>query len=197
MTGGWGIIAVCKHICPDEALTGAFITIGVNKPSCCRVIISALQVIEARLGIIIIATIAKRVFIGHGARLREDVAPRVVLIGCYGTTGGSDQLYDIALEIEDVVIRDEAAAAVGRVVQRKWSAGFVIDEIHNVGDAAVCFYRFPRDFSVQGQVFVGDSLRRNQRLTGMGGLRFGGIFGCIGSIRGIIRLSHILRLKRL
>ena len=27
--------------------------------------------------------------------------------------------------------------------------------------------------------------------------RFGGIAGCVGSVRGIVRLSHILRLNRL
>ena len=58
-----------------------------------------------------------------------------------GDTGGSDQLYDIALEIEDVVIRDEAAAAVGGVVQRKRSAGFVVEEVQNFRDTAVYLSR--------------------------------------------------------
>ena len=78
------------------------------------------------------------------------------------------QFYDVALEIQDVVIRREGIAAVGGIVQSEGTAGFIVDEIQNLGGAAAC-YCFPRDLPAQGQVFMRDSLCGNQRLSGMAG----------------------------
>ena len=45
----WIIPAVRKHIVPQEALAGACVAVGVEEALDHRVVISALQVIEARL----------------------------------------------------------------------------------------------------------------------------------------------------
>ena len=45
----WFVVTVRKHIVPQEALAGAGVAVGVDKPSQNRVVISALQVVEVRL----------------------------------------------------------------------------------------------------------------------------------------------------
>ena len=192
-----GIIsAIREHICPNKALPSACVAVRIDEPPVRGVIVAGLEIIETGFCIVVVPAIAERVLVGHGAGLGQEVAPCVVLIGCYGTAGGSDQLYDVALEIQNVVIRDEATAAVSRVVQCKRLSRFVVEEVQNFRDTAVYLHRFPNDLAAQRQVLMRDSLRRNQHLSGVGGLRFGGIAGCIGSVRGIVRLSHILRLNR-
>ena len=53
------IIAVRKHIEPQEALAGAAVGVRVEKPLDDGVVVSGLQVIEARLCIVVVAAGAK------------------------------------------------------------------------------------------------------------------------------------------
>ena len=52
------IPAICKHIAAEDALAGGDIDICVEEAADYWVIISTLQVIEPRIGIIIVATVA-------------------------------------------------------------------------------------------------------------------------------------------
>ena len=47
--GNWIIIAIRKHIEPEKALSGAAVGVGVEEALNDGVVISALEVIEARL----------------------------------------------------------------------------------------------------------------------------------------------------
>ena len=62
-----------------------------------RVVIAGLEVIEARFGIVIVATVAQRVDAGHAAGDRQVIAPSVIGIGRNGSAGSSHELHYIAL----------------------------------------------------------------------------------------------------
>ena len=53
--------AVQVHVVPQHALAGGNIDIGVDKPSNLRVIVAGLEVVQPRLGIVNIPTVAERV----------------------------------------------------------------------------------------------------------------------------------------
>ena len=55
----WFIVAICKHIEPQEALAGAAVGVRVEKPLDDGVVVSGLQVIEARLRIEVVAVVEK------------------------------------------------------------------------------------------------------------------------------------------
>ena len=91
----------------------------------CRVVISALQVVEAGFGVVDVAAVAQGVAADEAGRggspsgggIRGHVAPRIVGVACdfliFKAGDIGDQLDDIALEIEDIVIGRKAAATVG------------------------------------------------------------------------------------
>ena len=58
-TIGRGVVAVSKHIVPEEALAGAAVGVRVEKALDDGVVISGLKVIEARLCIAVVAIGAK------------------------------------------------------------------------------------------------------------------------------------------
>ena len=70
-----------------------------------RVIVSALQVIESRLGIIIISAIPERVDLGQIAFGRNYFAPRGIDILCLQNTAFVNDLDNVTLQIENIVMR--------------------------------------------------------------------------------------------
>ena len=108
------ILAIREHIGAEEAvgISGGE-GVGVDEPAVGRVIIAALEVVEAGLGVVIIAAVAKRVDVpdeaGGGVLLtvcivHGVVAPCAVVVGRDEHTGGIQKGNDIALRVEDVVI---------------------------------------------------------------------------------------------
>ena len=108
------ILTIREHIGAEEAVgVGGGEGVGVNEPADGRVIVAALEVVEAGLGVVVIATVAKRVdvpdeggirslfavFIVHGI-----VAPRAVVVRRNERTGGIQQRNDVTLRVEDVVV---------------------------------------------------------------------------------------------
>ena len=87
------IIAIRKHISSNETLTCRSDTISIDESTKNRVIVSALQIIEARLRIVVVATVAEGVDVGdavgsgNGIAIvvgdGEDLAPGVVGVACY------------------------------------------------------------------------------------------------------------------
>ena len=65
----------------DKALSCGGIAVRIHKPSCGRVVIAGLEVIEAAFGIIVVATVAERVFLGQGAGGGQDLTVGVIGIG--------------------------------------------------------------------------------------------------------------------
>ena len=65
----------------NEPLTGGSIRISVDKPSCGGVVITGLEVVEAAFGIVIVASVAKRIFLGQFTGSGEEFAVGVIGIG--------------------------------------------------------------------------------------------------------------------
>ena len=59
-------MTIGEHICSDKALTCGSVAIRVNKAVHCRVIIAALQIIEAGFYVVVIPTVAQGVPVGKG-----------------------------------------------------------------------------------------------------------------------------------
>ena len=82
------ILTICEHIGAEEAVgVGGSEGVGVNEPAVGEVIVPALEVVKARLAVVVIATVAKRVDVPDEAGLRNlrafvivhgIVAPRAV-----------------------------------------------------------------------------------------------------------------------
>ena len=144
------ILAICKHVARNGIFgIRAGVDIGVNEPMVRRVVVAGLEVIEPGFGIVVIPAITQRVRACHAAGLRENIAPSVILIrGCYCAIL-IDELHDVALKVQNVVIRGESVAADGRVVQRKRPTGSVVDEIHDRSQRVVGRNGFANDFSVR------------------------------------------------
>ena len=94
-------------------LTSTEISVGVNEPAVGKVIVPALEVVEARFAVVIIATVAQRVDVPDEAGLRNlrtfvivhgIVAPRAVVVGRGERAVRVQQRNDIALRVEDVVV---------------------------------------------------------------------------------------------
>ncbi len=55
------VVTISKHVISQEALAGAGVTVGVEESAQFRVVISGLQVIEARFGNAVLSSVAKEV----------------------------------------------------------------------------------------------------------------------------------------
>ena len=69
-----------------------------------------------------------------------------------------DQLYHVALEIENVIIRLKARS-IRRILQCKRLPGFIIDEIQHGCQGIIRFNCLSGYLAVQGQILMRDSLR--------------------------------------
>ena len=61
---GGTVIAISKHIEAGEALAGAGVSIRVDEPTNCRVIVAGLEVVEAAFVIVVVTAIAQGVPVG-------------------------------------------------------------------------------------------------------------------------------------
>ena len=97
------------------------VSICIHEPSCGGVIIAGLEVIEAAFGIIVVATVTKRVLFSQGAGGCEELAVGVVGITRHGIAAGIHQAHDIALQICDVIIGRaidlHSVGLAGRIVE--------------------------------------------------------------------------------
>ncbi len=87
-------------------------SIRINKSAHFGVIVSALEVVQPRLGIVVISAVSEGGDVGQGAGGGENIAPGVVGVGSVDRTGGVDDLQDIALQVSDVEV--PGAARIGR-----------------------------------------------------------------------------------
>ena len=149
------IIAICKHIMPKDTLASACVAICADEPLHSRVIVSTLQIVPASFRIVVIPAIAQGVNIldidSRGGRIccGEDFAPGVVgILGADGAVG-VDELYDIALQVQNVVVGQPAFAAVGGIAERIGSAVGVVDELQDG-----CAVFLADDLAVLGDVIV-------------------------------------------
>ena len=116
------ILAICEHIGAEEAVgVGGGEGVGVNEPAVRKVVVPALEVIETRFAVVVIATVAQwvdvpdegsirslfAVFIVHGV-----VAPRAVVVRRDERAGGIQKGNDVALRVKDVVVERRGRAVV-------------------------------------------------------------------------------------
>ena len=94
------ILAIREHIGAEEAVgVGGGEGVGVNEPADGRVIVAALEVVETRFAVVIIATVAQRVDVpDEGGRsvlhtfviVHGVVAPRAIGAAAQRDTAGND-----------------------------------------------------------------------------------------------------------
>lgn len=103
------------------------------------VVVAGLEVIEARLGVEIIASVAKGVNICKAAGGAQDASIGIISITCHRYPGGVDQVEHIPLEVQNVVIgcRRRSAGRCFREVQHIRPAALVVEEIQLIGNAAL------------------------------------------------------------
>ena len=128
----------------QHALAGGGVSVCVYEAAGSGVIISGLQIIKFRFAVVVVATVAQWVNLGHGAGSGENLAVGVVGIAGNGVSAGIDQAKDIALEVGNVVI----GSAV--VIQRIGASGVIIEEVQNVGSPC-----FPEQVAAGVEVVVG------------------------------------------
>ena len=94
------ILAICEHIGAEEAVgVGGGEGIGIDEPAVGKVVVPALEVIETRFAVVVIATVAQRVDVPDEAGLRNlrtfvivhgIVAPRAVGAAAQRNAAGND-----------------------------------------------------------------------------------------------------------
>lgn len=90
------------------ALTGGNIDICIQEPADLGVVVTALQVVEPRLGVVDITTVTEGVqgteSACQGFGNSEAFAPAIVSIFYYGVVAAVNQADDVALPIADIVV---------------------------------------------------------------------------------------------
>ena len=122
------VVAVCKQILRSGTAV-VDKAVRADEPPELRVIIAAVEIIKARLGVVIVASVAEGVFVAHGVAGGvgdSAVAPGVVAVGGNDLAGGGPgDGDDIPLDIVEVV---EQHGPVGKAHAL---AGAVVEEAHN------------------------------------------------------------------
>ncbi len=128
------------------------VAIRIDESTDCGVIIAGLEVIEAAFGIIVVATVAERVFLGQGAGGCEELAVGVIGIGSDGVSGRIHHAHDIALQVGHIII----GGAID--LHGVGFSGIVVEEIMGLGGPVgryLLLQQLPTgiDIAVSGSVF--------------------------------------------
>lgn len=108
------ILTICEHIGAEEAVgVGGSEGVGVNEPAVGKVVVPALEVVEARFAVVVVAAVTQGIDVPDEGGIRGlfavstmhgVVTPRAVVVGSDERTGGIQKGNDITLRIEDVVV---------------------------------------------------------------------------------------------
>ena len=103
--------------------------VNIDEPSEFRVIVAAVQIVQASFGIVIVASVAEGVFVAHGVAGGvgdSAVAPGVVAVGGHDLPrSGADDGYNVPLQVVEIV---EQHSPVGKAHAL---AGAVVEEPHD------------------------------------------------------------------
>ena len=153
------ILAIREHIGAEETVgVGGGEGVRVDEPADGRVIIAALEIVEAGLGIIVIAAVAQGVEVGDAGGIGEDfrtavihraVAPGVIVVGRSEFAARIEDGGHIALRVEDVVIELRCLAVL--VDHGERLVAVVIDELEGV----IVTPSLPHDLAGERGVGVG------------------------------------------
>ena len=122
------VVAVCKQILRSGTAV-VDKAVRANKPPELRVIISAIEIIQPRFGIVVVTPVAEGIFVAHGVAGGVGdgaFAPGVVAVLSHDLPrGGPDDGDDIPLDIVEIV---EQHSTVGKAHAL---AGAVVEEPHD------------------------------------------------------------------
>ena len=109
-------------------MSGRNIPIRINEPTNLRIVIAAGYIIEPRLGVEVVTTVADGVDARHGAAGAEQLAPGVVaVVGNYRPAGGED-FHHVALQVRHIVVEHRRCARRGLVRERIRHAALVVEK---------------------------------------------------------------------
>ena len=112
----------------NKALSRGGVAIRIHKPSCSRVIVAGLEVIEAAFRIKVVPSVAERVLLGQRTGGGQDLAVGVVCVGGNGIAAGVHQAHDVTLQVGDVIVGGSVHLhSVG-------FSGIVVEEIMGLSD---------------------------------------------------------------
>ena len=153
------ILAIREHIGAEEAVgVGGGEGVGIDEPADGRVIVAALEIVEAGLGVVVIAAVAQGVEVGDAGGIGEDfrtavihraVAPGVIVVGRSEFAARIEDGGHIALRVEDVVIELRCLAVL--VDHGERLVAVVIDELEGV----IVTPSLPHDLAGERGVGVG------------------------------------------
>ena len=148
------ILTIREHIGAEEAVgVGGGEGVGVNEPAVGEVIVPALEVVEARLTVVIVTTVTQGVDVPDEGGIRGlfavstmhgVVAPRAVVVGRGERAVRVQQRNDVALRVEDVVVERRGRAVV--VDHGERLAAVVVHELeglHRLVNRIVAVARLP------------------------------------------------------
>ena len=131
------VFTVRKHIVPQEALAGTGVAVSVEESAEGGVVVAGLEVVEARLRIVVVPAIAQRVAVGQPkCCVRRYIAPGIVGVFCDFYTFRSDKCHYVALQIQHIVV--PRAVAIGDVVKHVGPTALVIKKVVNVAVTVQC-----------------------------------------------------------
>ena len=161
----------------NNALASSCIAIRINEPTNGGIIVSALEVIEASLGVVDISTIAQRVDICQRARCGNDFPVGVIVVACDNVLAGVHNAHHVALEIGDVIVhRAVVLHGVGCTIG-------IIEEVNGIGSPGHAH-----------QLTAGVVVAVGSAVHGLAGSQSAGIIGeaqAVGSVGGRRQTSTV------
>lgn len=116
---------------PNNTLAGGGITVCVDESTDGRIVVTGLEVIEPGLGIVVVATVAQRVDLRHGASGRDYLAVGVIIVGGDDVSTAVNEVHHIALQVGHIVVQGAI------MLEGKGSTVIVVEEVQSV--AAISF----------------------------------------------------------
>ena len=199
----WVIKAIHEHIAGDGVgVIGACKYVGVEEAVVCRVVVAALQIIEAGFVIVVVATVTEGVQVGEGGAGglfvenavtvavgdAGQLAPGVVGVCGVGSLrvayGGTirilhriraEDFHHVPLKVQRIEVVGKALSIVLGILDCERPPLGIVGKDHDLGGIAGADF-FIDDFAVQGQVFVGHAAYH------LGGANSVGIIGVGGGL---------------
>ena len=116
--------AISKQIIAQNIIICSYFSIHIDKPPHFGVIVAALEIVEARLLIVEISTVAQRIESRNGivrSELRR--APNVIGVGCNKIAASVVDANNIALQVYIIIVQcavvQETVSRAGLIIQEK------------------------------------------------------------------------------
>ena len=136
---------------PEYTLTGGRITIRIDESANLGVIITALEIVEAGFGVVIVATVTQGVDLSHCTRSVNYLAVGVIVIGSYLRARSINQIHHVTLKVGNVIICRCCRAVV--VDQAVRISSVIVNKIKRSGRFALGD-RLPQQLSPSVDVLV-------------------------------------------